>query len=144
MEGKTQEEYNFRYYEEMLRVVSEFEDFDVLAHVDLISRYDSTDSFSFDKIRGILTEIFKMIIQNGKGIEINTSSWHYGLTDTMPSRDILKLYRSLGGDIITIGSDAHNTEYIGDHFEDARSILKEIGFTRTYTFEKHNPIPHEI
>lgn len=144
MEGKTQEEYNFRYYEEMLRVVSEFEDFDVLAHVDLISRYDSTDSFSFDKIRGILTEIFKMIIQNGKGIEINTSSWHYGLTDTMPSRDILKLYRFLGGDIITIGSDAHNTEYIGDHFEDARSILKEIGFTRTYTFEKHNPIPHEI
>lgn len=144
MEGRSQEEYNFRYYEEMLRVVLEFDDFDVLAHVDLISRYDPAGSYPFEKIKDILTDIFKIIIEKGKGIEINTSSWHYGLADTMPSGDILRLYHSLGGEIVTIGSDAHKPEYIGDHFEDARNILKEIGFTKIYTFEKHKPIPHDI
>lgn len=144
MEGRSQEEYNLRYYEEMLRVVSEFDDFDVLAHVDLISRYDPAGSYPFENIKAILTDIFKIIIEKGKGIEINTSSWHYGLADTMPSGDILRLYHSLGGEIVTIGSDAHKPEYIGDHFEDARNILKEIGFTKIYTFEKHKPIPHDI
>ena len=144
LKGKTQEEYNIGYYEEMLRVVSRFDNFDVLAHVDLISRYDPEGRFPFEKIKGILTEIFQLIIEKGKGIEINTSSWHYELDDTMPARDILKLYHDLGGKIITMGSDAHKPEYIGDHFEDARNILKEIGFTEIYTFEKHQPIAHEL
>ncbi len=144
MKGKTQAEYNFRYYEEMIRVISRFHDFDVLAHVDLIARYDPWGSFPFYWIKDILTEIFKILIQDGKGIELNTSSRHYGLKDTMPSRDILKLYHSLGGKIITIGSDAHNPEYVGDYIKDAQRTLKEIGYTEIYTFEKHIPIPHPL
>lgn len=142
MSGKTQEEYNRRYYEEMLYLVNHFDGFDVLAHIDLISRYDPAGCYPFEKIRDILTEIFKVIIQQGKGIEINTSSWHYGLSDTTPSGDILKLYRSLGGKIITMGSDAHTPDYVGDHMEEAKNILKEIGFSEFYTFQKHVPIAH--
>lgn len=84
----------------------------------------------------MVAEILKLAIADGKGIELNTSSWHYGLDDTMPSRDILRLYKDLGGRIITVGSDAHYTKYMADHMEDARAILRdEIGMKEIYTFK---------
>ena len=105
MKGRTQEEYNERYYKEMLDVVKAFKGYDVLSHVDLIARYDPKGPIAFEKIKDILTKIFETVIADGKGIEINTSSWHYGLKDTTPARDILRLYRSLGGTILTTGSE---------------------------------------
>lgn len=144
MEGMNQKEYNLKYYNEILNVMKVFHDYDVLAHLDLVSRYDAKGSIAFEEVKGILTEILTTAIKAGKGIEINTSSWHYGLKDTTPSRDILKLYHDLGGKIITIGSDAHKPEYLGDHFEDAGSILKEIGFKEYCTFKKHQPVLHTL
>lgn len=144
VKGRTQDEYNRRYYEELLYVSEHFTGYDCLAHMDLITRYDPAGPYSFEAVKDILTEIFQVIIAKGKGIEINTSSWHYGLADTMPARDILKLYHSLGGKIITMGSDAHNPKYLGDHMDEAREVLKEIGFTEFYTFEKHKPVPHAL
>lgn len=59
--------------------------------------------------------ILELAIRDGKGIEINTSSFKYGLKDLMPSKSILKLYKELGCTIITIGSDTHETEHLADH-----------------------------
>ncbi|MBR2544666.1 MAG: histidinol phosphate phosphatase, partial [Erysipelotrichaceae bacterium] len=101
--------------------------------------------YPFDKVKDLIAEILRTAIADGKGIEINTSSWHYGLKDTQPSRDILKLYKDLGGKIITIGSDAHNTSYLGDHIEEARKILRdEIGFEQFCTFDQMEPIFHNL
>ena len=144
MKGRTQDEYNQRYYQEMLDVVKAFKGYDVLAHVDLIARYDPEGPIAFEKIQGILTEIFKIVIADGKGIELNTSSWHYGLKDTTPARDILKLYQSLGGKILTMGSDAHKPEFLTDHMQDAQTILRDLGFTEIYTFDHHKPIAHAL
>lgn len=142
LNGRTQKEYNLRYYEEILYVIDHFDHFDVLAHVDLISRYDPEGPYPFEYLKDILSDIFRKIIKKGKGIEINTSSWHYGLADTTPSKDILTLYRSLGGKIITMGSDAHTPKYIGDHMKEAGQILKEIGFEAYYTYKQHKAVPH--
>jgi histidinol-phosphatase (PHP family) len=80
-----------------------------------------------------------------KGIELNTSSWKYGLPDTQPSRDILRLYKDLGGRIITVGSDAHTSARMGDHLEEAYRILRdEIGFTHICTFDKMEPVFHSL
>lgn len=144
MKGMSQKEYNLKYYSELLEVMNVFHDYDVLAHLDLVSRYDAKGPIDFKEIRDIVAEILTAAIRNGKGIEINTSSWHYDLGDTTPSRDILKLYHDLGGRIITIGSDAHKPEYLGDHFLDAAAVLKEIGFTKYCTFEKHRPFFHAL
>ena len=55
-------------------------------------------------------------------------SWRYGLADTQPSKDILRLYKELGGRYISFGSDAHTPEFIASHFEEANRILaNEIG-----------------
>ncbi len=144
-EGRTQQEYNERYYQEMYDVIKAFKHYSVLAHVNLISRYDKQGKYPFAAVRDMAAEILKLAIADGKGIELNTSSWHYGLDDTMPSRDILRLYKDLGGRIITIGSDAHSTKYLADHLQEAREILEnEIGFAKIYTFEHGEPVAHDF
>ena len=142
--GKTQKEYNLAYYQEILKVMRQFRHYSVLAHLDLIIRYDKNGVFPFSEVRDIVAEILRTAIEDGKGIEVNTSSWHYGLSDTQPSREILQLYRDLGGRIITIGSDAHTTRYLGDHIKDAQEILKGIGFTEICTFDHMNPLFHRL
>ena len=79
-----------------------------------------------------------------EGIEINTSSHRYGLKDSTPSRDILKLYKELGGKIITIGSDSHKIEHLGAYIDEAKELLKELGFEFYCTFEKMKPIFHQL
>ena len=143
--GRTQEEYNRLYYEEILKTMGLYKDYSVLAHLDLIVRYDKAGVFPFAGVRDIVEEILKLAIADGKGIEINTSSWKYGLSDMQPSREILCLYRSLGGEIITIGSDAHKKAFLGDHFDDACAILKdEIGFKAFCTYEHGKPVFHDL
>ena len=143
--GKTQKEYNEEYYKEILRVMNRFKHYSVLAHLDLIVRYDKNGVYPFEEVEGIIAEILKQAIKDDKGIEVNTSSWHYGLKDTQPSRAILKLYKDLGGKIITVGSDAHTTKYLADHIKDAYSILKdEIGFEEICTFDHMHPVFHKL
>lgn len=143
--GRSQKEYNEVYYEEILKTMKAFKHYSVLAHLDLLVRYDKAGRYPFDKVRDLVAEILKRAIADGKGIEVNTSSWHYGLSDTQPSRDILHLYKDLGGRIITVGSDAHQTSYLADHIKDAYAILRdEIGFKEIATFEHMQPVFHAL
>lgn len=140
--GRTQEEYNLRYYEEILELVRRYHNYSVLGHLDLISRYDKAGYFPFEKIRPIVAEILRTVIDDGKGIEINTSSHRYGLSDLTPSRDILRLYRDLGGEVITIGSDSHKKEHLGAFVRETMEEMKMLGFKAYYTFDKMIPEPH--
>ena len=140
--GRTQEEYNLRYYEEILELVRRYHNYSVLGHLDLISRYDKEGYFPFERIRPVVAEILKTVIADGKGIEINTSSHRYGLRDLTPSRDILRLYRDLGGEVITIGSDSHKKEHLGAYVRETMGEMKELGFKAYYTFDKMIPVPH--
>ena len=142
--GRTQEEYNLRYYEEILELVRRYHNYSVLGHLDLISRYDKAGAFPFERIRPIVTEILKTVIADGKGIEINTSSHRYGLSDLTPSRDILRMYRDLGGEVITIGSDSHKKEHLGAFVRETMNEMKALGFKAFYTFDKMAPVPHYL
>ena len=142
--GKTQEEYNLRYYEELLTVVEKYKNYSVLGHMDLIARYDEAGIYPFEKIKLMADKILKIVIAEGKGIEINTSSHRYGLQDTMPSADILKLYRDLGGKILTIGSDSHKPEQLGAYIEETKELLKDIGFQYFCTYEDMKPVFHRL
>ena len=143
-QGKTQKEYNERYYEELLYLVQHYHNYSVLGHMDLITRYDLSGIYPFKRLRPILTEILKTVIANGKGIEVNTSSHRYGLADLTPSRDILGLYQSLGGRILTIGSDSHKPAHLGAYIEDTKQELRALGFKEFCTFEKMVPKYHAL
>ena len=142
--GKTQDEYIMEYYNEILYLVKHYKNYSVLGHLDLINRYDPLGPYPFEKIKPILTEIFNIVINDNKGIEINTSSHRYGLTDLTPSIDILKLYKELGGTIITIGSDSHKPEHLGAYIDETKDILKELGFSSFCTYNKMKPNYHKL
>ena len=142
--GKSQAEYNRGYYEELLRVMQNFHDYSVLAHLDLVVRYDQKGMYLFANVKDIVAEILETAIRDGKGIELNTSSWRYGLSDTTPSREILELYRDLGGEILTMGSDAHSPKYVAAHFDEGRDILRSLGFRYICTFEGMKPKFHAL
>lgn len=142
--GRTQQEYNERYYEKMLYLVQNYHNYSVLGHVDLITRYDKAGIYPFEKIKPIFTDIFKTVIADGKGIEVNTSSHRYGLSDLTPSRDILKLYRELGGRVLTIGSDSHKPAHLGAYLDETKQELKALGFETFCTFDKMKPVYHPL
>lgn len=142
--GKSQEEYQHAYYEAILKLVRQYRDYSVLGHLDMIKRYDPCGDYPDARILGIVEQILRQVILDGKGIEVNTSSFEYGLKDLTPSREILKLYHRLGGKILTIGSDSHVTKTLGGHMEDVRKTLKEIGFQQFCTFENMRPIFWEL
>ncbi len=64
----------------MLSVVREYKDYSVLGHMDLIARYDEKGVYPFEKIKPIVEEILQVVIADGKGLEVNTSSYRYGLS----------------------------------------------------------------
>ncbi|CUU46237.1 histidinol-phosphatase HisJ family protein [Clostridium beijerinckii] len=140
--GKTQKEYNEKYYEEILKVIKKYNDYSVLGHLDMINRYDKIGKYPFKKVRDIVKEILAHAISQGKGIEINTSCFRYGLDDLTPSREILKLYRELGGTIITIGSDSHKEDDVGCKISYVKNELKELGYKEFCTYKKMEPIFH--
>lgn len=143
LSGKTQKEYNEGYYNEILNVIKSFKNYSVLAHLDLIRRYDKT-YYCFEKTKDIVAEILTQAINDGKGIEVNTSCFRYHIPDLTPSVDILKLYKDLGGEIITIGSDSHAVSQFGFEIADVREQLAELGFEHFYTFDKMQPTRHSI
>ncbi len=142
--GRTQIEYNERYYEEMLNLVNHYHNYSVLGHLDLIVRYDEMGVYPFARVRPYIEEILKKVIKEGKGIEVNTSSHRYGLADSTPSKEILRLYRELGGEVITIGSDSHKPEHLGTYLEEAKGLLKSLGFLKFCTYKNMRPIFHDL
>lgn len=142
--GRSQREYNERYYEEMLAVVRKYQNYSVLGHMDLITRYDEQGIYPFEQVEPLVSDILRVVIENGKGIEFNTSYHRYGLNDTTPSAKILELYRRLGGEIITIGSDSHKPGQLGACVEEAKGVLRQAGFQYFCTYESMEPTFHRI
>ena len=142
--GRTQQEYNERYYEEMLNLVNHYPNYSVLGHMDLIVRYDKQGIYPFQKVKPYAEKILRQVIRDGKGIEFNTSFHRYGLADTTPSREILKLYQELGGRIITLGSDSHKKEHLGAYMQEGKELLKSMGFREFCTYERMEPVFHAL
>lgn len=143
-QGKTQKEYNEKYYQEILGVMQNYNDYSILGHLDMIKRYDEAGDYPFEKVKDIITEILELAIKNDKGIEVNTSCFRYGINDLTPSREILRLYKDLGGKIITIGSDSHQESHVGCRIAEVQQELKAMGFQQFCTFDKMKPIFHNL
>lgn len=116
--------------------------FDVLGHLTYCLRYMKQrhgiepDISRFDDI---IADSFHTLAQNGKGIEINTSGLRQGFGETFPNLRYTKLFREMGGEIISVGSDAHTAEDIGKNVRDGIEIAKAAGFTRIAYFKKRQP-----
>lgn len=140
-QGRTEEEAYREYFESIWENIKKFSSFDVYGHLDYVVRYgpNMDRDYSYEKYRDIFDEILKLLIENGKGIELNTGGIKKGMKDFHPCADVLKRYRELGGEIITVGSDSHDALHIADSFGRAAEVLKECGFRYYTIFEKRTP-----
>lgn len=142
--GRTQQEINEAYYREMLDVVNAFDGYAVLGHLDLIRRYDPFGSYPFERVRDLVAEVLRRVIETGHGIEVNTSGIRYGLGCFQPTDEVLALYRDLGGKIVTVGSDSHKPEHLGAHLARAYEGLAALGFTHVCTYRAWEPVFHRL
>ena len=140
-EGRTEEQAYMEYFESVLENIKKHSNFDVYGHLDYVVRYgpNKDRNYSYVKYRDILDEILKALLDREKGIEVNTGGLKEGLRELHPCKDILKRYRELGGEIVTVGSDSHDTGHIAAHFHRAAEILLECGFRYYTVFEKRIP-----
>jgi histidinol-phosphatase (PHP family) len=138
--GKTPKEAYQKYLEELLYCVKHFDTFNVVGHLNILIRYN--DEVAKEKIEAyfdILEEILKTLINKNKGFEINTSGFRYSLNDLMPTYSVLKFYKELGGQILTLGYDSHIPNTLCQRFDYVYDVLKDIGFKYITTFEKMEP-----
>lgn len=140
-EKNTEHEALRRYFEEVLLNVRTFDNFDVVGHIDYIVRYTKNKGEKYDPhdYFDIIDEILKTVISKGKGIECNTSRIDCGFLHCNPHEDIIKRYKELGGEIITIGSDSHLPKTLGHGFNKVGEILINAGFKYYTVFEKRKP-----
>ena len=120
--------------------------FQTLGHLDYVVRYGKSreKEYSYTDYADIIDEILKLLIEKEKGLEVNSAGLKYGLPFAHPHPDVLKRYRELGGEIITIGADAHKPEHIAYDFAKAEEILKSCGFKYYTEFFEQKPVFKQI
>ncbi len=139
--GRTKKEAYTTYFDELYKNIQTCHDFCVYGHIDFVSRYGmyEDNSLNYSEYKDITDKCLIALIDKGKGIEINTSGFRYGINGTYPSMDILKRYRELGGEIITAGSDSHRPEDTADHIDYAYDMMRAAGFRYVSVFRNRKP-----
>lgn len=130
-----------RYYIELMDMCL-WGKFDVLGHITYFLRYTAQQGIDVDmsSYKKDIALIMEHLIKHGKGIEVNTTGLRSTLKETSPNMELIKLYKKLGGEIITIGSDAHKKEDVGEGIRETLQLLKAVGFKAYTVFEKRKPI----
>ncbi len=126
-----------------VKALAEWGKFSVLGHLTLPLRYlNEYHGFhlTFDRFEEEVREILQILIDRGLGIELNTNRGR----SPLPDEKWLKLYRSLGGEIITLGSDSHQAEMAECRIPENQALLKACGFTRFCTFREMKPVWHDL
>lgn len=130
------------YCEAVYRTVTLFPDYDAVAHIGYVFKFATGDGFPplrWEDEPDLLDATLKHMAQNGKALEINTSRFiKFG--DGMPGVDILKRFRELGGELVTLGSDSHQVETVAQGFAEVTERIKACGFDYLATYEARKPV----
>ncbi|MCI9151547.1 MAG: histidinol-phosphatase HisJ family protein [Lachnospiraceae bacterium] len=140
-EQKTEAEAYREYFSSILENIRSCDDFDVYGHLDYVVRYGPNKNkyYSYARYKDIMDAILTELIARGKGIELNTGGFKAGLGQPNPCCEVVRRYRQLGGEIITLGADAHAPAWVGYEFRQAADILREAGFTHYTVFRERKP-----
>lgn len=141
-EGRSEQDAFLRYFESTLDRVRALDCFDCLGHLDCVVRYGPSRNQNYrpGDYLDLIDEILRILIQRGRGIECNTSGFKYGLGHPHPCEEVLKRYRELGGEILTVGSDAHRPGEVGGYFRETAELLKNCGFRYYTVFHQRKPV----
>lgn len=140
-EGRTEEEAYRRFFEVTKTCIENMDCYDVLGHLDYVVRYgpNRDREYSYERYQDLIDPVLKRLVETGKGLECNTAGIRKGLRSMNPCEEILKAYKAFGGEIITVGSDAHERESLGYAFDTCRDLLKACGFRYYSVYKDRKP-----
>ena len=130
-----------QYFDELCETAA-FAHFDSLAHLTYPLRYIVAGTGKMPDLtrhRDAIDTIFKILIKNQKALEINVSGLFKELKSTLPDASLVRRFKELGGQYITIGTDAHSADMVGKGIEQGMAVAKAAGFTHYAIYEKHQP-----
>ena len=130
------------YWEEELEVIR-WGRFDALGHLTYPLRYIQGDHgipVDLSRHQEAIDSVFRALIGSGKALEVNTSGYRQKIGRPLPDLPLVRRYRELGGELVTLGSDAHSTADLGKGIEDGMDLLREAGFRYLAVYEGHRPI----
>ena len=139
--GKTEAEGYSRFFQVTLSRIQALDCFDALGHLDYVVRYgpNKNRDYHYQDYKDVIDSILETLIRKGKALECNTGGFHYGLGHPNPCEEILCRYRELGGELLTVGSDAHTPEYVGFDFKRTKELLKACGFSHYTVYHQRKP-----
>ena len=145
LEDRTEEEALSLYLEDTLTNIRTYSDIDTCGHLDYVARYlpHREEFYTYKAFTGLIDPILSELISRSIALEVNTAPLIKGMRYFNPLPEILARYREMGGELITIGSDAHVPERIAGQFDETASILRDLGFTHyaVYTGRKPQMLP---
>ena len=115
--------------------------FDSLAHLDIVKRFASEGGFTF-KVKDFKTpicEILELLAQNDKALEINTSGLRQSPQETFPGFQVVEWFFERNGKYLTVGSDAHRPENVGNGIDEVSSRLLDMGIKNLTVFRDRKP-----
>ena len=144
LDKRTTEKAAEEYYGALLSCIKIYHNYDVLGHLNVIDRY--TGHYAKESVTApYIEDILKIAVEDGKGLEVNTSAFRFGMADRgTPTSAILTRFKELGGEIVTVGSDAHAAKYVGSFIKEGEEILLAHGFHYVTTFLDRVPKFHKI
>lgn len=142
---RTVDEAFSQYLDSLLKCVRAHSGYDVLGHLNYPckSPYNPTkEPLRYADYKDVIDEILREVAYRGKGLEVNTSAKDT-VGEFLPERDVLMRFRELGGEIVTVGSDAHTAAKLGQHLPAALDMIRDV-FGYVCTFEGRKPIYHKL
>ncbi len=139
-EKHTQREMYDEYMRVSLETVKACGFFDVLGHLGYIAKFCPHEDklMRYSDYSDAVDALLRALVERGKGLEVNTNGL-YMTPSTMPETAIVKRYHELGGEIVTIGSDAHYESVVGHAVTETLEALKSIGFKYVCAFDNRQP-----
>ena len=106
--------------------------FDILAHPDLVKKFGH-------RPEGDLRRYYEPAVEaardSGVVFELSTAGLRKPCAEMYPAREFLEMAR-LAEVPLVISSDAHRPEEVGDRFDSAVALAKEVGYTHTVRFDR--------
>ncbi|MBE6684521.1 MAG: histidinol-phosphatase HisJ family protein [Ruminococcaceae bacterium] len=118
-----------RYIQELCESLDVCDKIDTVAHLTYMHRYCalSGNNYDFTKHASKVEELYRKMISRDIALEINVSTLWKGLGFAMPDRELLSLYRDCGGRLVTVGTDSHSPEHIGECIDEGFDLLRSVG-----------------
>ena len=104
--------------------------FDAIGHLDVVKRYlaPHVTTAQLGAAPELYEPVLSAVVDAGSALEINTSGLRQEAKEIYPPPAMVRRFRELGGERITIGSDAHRADTFAWGLDMGYRVAAEAGF----------------